>query len=77
MVVQVIVLAMAFYMLFAPLGLIGRPSGLLLAHAVLALPVVFVIVEAAFRRADRAVELVERLAELGRRKSSASETHEA
>lgn len=60
MVVPVIVLAIALYMLFAPLGLIGRPSGLLLAHTVLALPIVVVIVGAAFRRADRAVELAAR-----------------
>lgn len=60
MVVPVIVLAIALYMLFAPLGLIGRPSGLLLAHTVLALPVVVVIVGAAFRRADQAVELAAR-----------------
>jgi putative spermidine/putrescine transport system permease protein len=60
MVVPVIVLAIALYMLFAPLGLIGRPAGLLLAHTVLALPVVIVIVGAAFRRADRAVDLAAR-----------------
>ena len=60
MVVPVIVLAIALYMLFAPLGLIGRPAGLLLAHTVLALPVVIVIVGAAFRRADRSVELAAR-----------------
>lgn len=60
MVVPVIVLAIALYMLFAPLGLIGRPSGLLLAHTVLALPIVIVVVGAAFRRTDRAVELAAR-----------------
>ena len=60
MVVPVIVLAIALYMLFAPLGLIGRPAGLLLAHTVLALPIVIVIVGAAFRRADPAVELAAR-----------------
>lgn len=60
MVVPVIVLAIALYMLFAPLGLIGRPLGLLLAHTVLALPIVIVVVGAAFRRTDRAVELAAR-----------------
>lgn len=60
MVVPVIVLAIALYMLFAPLGLVGRPPGLLLAHTILALPIVVVIVGAAFRRADRAVELAAR-----------------
>lgn len=60
MIVPVIVLALALYMLFAPFGLVGRPAGLLLAHTVLALPVVIVIVGAAFRRADGAVELAAR-----------------
>jgi len=60
MVVPVIVLALGLYALFARLGLIGRPAGLVLAHAVLALPVVIVIVGAAFRRADVSVELAAR-----------------
>ena len=60
MVVPVIVLALALYMLFAPSGLVGRPLGLLLAHTVLALPVVIVIVGAAFRRSDPALELAAR-----------------
>ena len=59
-IVPVIVLALGFYVLFAPLGLIGRPLGLLLAHTVLALPVVIIIVEAAFLRADTSVELAAR-----------------
>jgi ABC-type spermidine/putrescine transport system permease subunit II len=60
LVVPVVVLALALYMLLAPLGLVGRPAGLLLAHTVLALPVVIVVVGAAFRRADVAVELAAR-----------------
>jgi ABC-type spermidine/putrescine transport system permease subunit II len=60
MVVPVIVLALALYALFARLGLIGRPAGLLLAHTVLAVPVVIVIVGAAFRRADAGIELAAR-----------------
>lgn len=60
MVVPVIVLALALYMVFAPLGLVGRPAGLLLAHTVLALPVVIVIVGAAFRRSDPSLELAAR-----------------
>jgi len=60
LIVPVIVLALAFYLLFAPLGLIGRPGGLLLAHTVLALPVVIVIVQAAFRRVDASLELAAR-----------------
>lgn len=60
MIVPVIVLALGFYVLFAPLRLIGRPIGLLLAHTVLALPVVIVIVQAAFRRVDASIELAAR-----------------
>lgn len=60
MVVPAIVLALGLYMLLAPFGLIGRPAGLLLAHTVLALPVVIVIVGAGFRRADGSVELAAR-----------------
>lgn len=60
MIVPVIVLALGFYVIFAPLGLIGRPLGLLLAHTVLALPVVIVIVQAAFQRVDASVELAAR-----------------
>ncbi len=59
-IVPVIVLALGLYVLFAPLGLIGRPAGLLLAHTVLALPVVVIIVGAQFRRTDAAVELAAR-----------------
>jgi ABC-type spermidine/putrescine transport system permease subunit II len=59
-IVPVIVLALGFYVLFAPLGLIGRPAGLLLAHTVLALPVVIIIVQASFRRVDGSVELAAR-----------------
>jgi putative spermidine/putrescine transport system permease protein len=60
MVVPAIVLALGLYALFARLGLIGRPAGLLLAHTVLALPVVIVIVGAAFRRVDASFELAAR-----------------
>jgi putative spermidine/putrescine transport system permease protein len=60
MIVPVIVLALCFYIFFAPLGLVGRPAGLLVAHTVLALPVVVVIVQAAFQRVDVSVELAAR-----------------
>jgi putative spermidine/putrescine transport system permease protein len=60
MVAPVIVLALGLYGLFAPFGLIGRPASLLLAHTVLALPVVIIIVGAGFRRADGVVELAAR-----------------
>jgi putative spermidine/putrescine transport system permease protein len=60
MVVPVIVLALGLYMLFSKLGLIGTPTSLFLAHTLLALPVVIVIVGAAFRRLDGSVELAAR-----------------
>jgi putative spermidine/putrescine transport system permease protein len=60
MVVPTIVLALGLYLLFAPFRLVGTPWALLLGHIVLALPVVLVIVGAAFRRADPAMELAAR-----------------
>lgn len=60
MVVPVIVLALGLYMLFSAAGLIGSAFSLFLAHTLLALPVVVVIVGAAFRRQDGAVELAAR-----------------
>jgi len=60
MVVPIIVLALGLYMLFAPLRLIGTPVALFLGHTVLALPVVIVIVAAAYERVDPAIELAAR-----------------
>jgi len=60
MVVPVIVLALGLYMLFSAAGMIGTPAALFLAHTLLALPVVIVIVGAAFRRQDLAIELAAR-----------------
>jgi putative spermidine/putrescine transport system permease protein len=60
MVVPVIVLALGLYMLFSAAGLIGSAVALFLAHTLLALPVVIVVVGAAFRRQDGAVELAAR-----------------
>ena len=60
MVVPVIVLALGLYMLFSAAGLIGSAFALFLAHTLLALPVVIVVVGAAFRRQDGAVELAAR-----------------
>ena len=60
MVVPVIVLALGLYMLFSAAGAIGTPLALFLAHTLLALPVVIVIVGAAFRRQDLAIELAAR-----------------
>lgn len=60
MVVPTIVLALGLYLLLAPLRLVGSPWGLFLGHVVIALPVVIVILGAAFRRADPSVELAAR-----------------
>jgi ABC-type spermidine/putrescine transport system permease subunit II len=60
MVVPAVVLAIALYLLFAPFRLIGTTSGILLAHTLLALPVVIVITGAAFRRVPPATELAAR-----------------
>jgi putative spermidine/putrescine transport system permease protein len=60
MIVPVIVLALGLYMLFSAAGMIGTPLALFLAHTLLALPVVIVIVGAAFRRQDLAIELAAR-----------------
>ncbi|MCC7283351.1 MAG: ABC transporter permease [Acetobacteraceae bacterium] len=60
MVVPVIVLALGLYMLFSAAGLIGSALSLFLAHTLLALPVVIVVVGAAFRRQDGAIELAAR-----------------
>lgn len=60
MVVPTIVLALGLYLLLAPFRLVGTAFGLFLGHVVLALPVVIVIVGAAFRRADAAIELAAR-----------------
>jgi putative spermidine/putrescine transport system permease protein len=60
MVVPVIVLALGLYVLLSPLRLIGTPVALFLGHTLVALPVVIVIVGAAFRRLDPSVELVAR-----------------
>jgi putative spermidine/putrescine transport system permease protein len=60
MVVPTIVLALGLYLLLAPFRLVGTPWGLFLGHSVVALPVVIVIVGAAFRRSDPATELAAR-----------------
>lgn len=60
MVVPVIVLALCLYMLFSAAGIIGSALALFLAHTLLALPVVIVIVGAAFRRLDLSIELAAR-----------------
>ncbi|HEV8615540.1 MAG TPA: ABC transporter permease [Methylomirabilota bacterium] len=55
-IVPYIITAIAVYFLFARLGLIGHPFGLLAAHTLLAVPKVVVIVAAALKGFDRTLE---------------------
>ena len=65
MVVPTIVLAIGLYLLFARFKLVGQPLALYLAHTIVATPLVIVIVSAALRTTDPAIELAAR--SLGRR----------
>jgi ABC-type spermidine/putrescine transport system permease subunit II len=60
MVVPTIVLAIGLYLLLARFKLVGQPVALYLAHTVVATPLVIVIVSAALRTTDEAVELAAR-----------------
>jgi len=60
MVVPSIVLAIGLYLLFARFRLVGQPVALYLAHTVVAAPLVIVIVSAALRTTDTAIELAAR-----------------
>jgi putative spermidine/putrescine transport system permease protein len=55
-IVPYIITAIAVYFLFARLGLVGHPLGLLAAHTLLAVPKVVVIVAAALKGFDRTLE---------------------
>ncbi len=55
-IVPYIITAIAIYFLFVRLGLVGSPFGLLAAHTLLAVPKVVVIVAAAFKGFDVALE---------------------
>src|SRR3546814_17515340 len=50
--VPVVVVAVAFYFLFAPLGLVNSPVGLVVAHTALALPFVVIDLHAALTGLD-------------------------
>ncbi|NIJ39496.1 putative spermidine/putrescine transport system permease protein [Sphingopyxis panaciterrae] len=63
LVVPVVVVAIAFYFLFAPLGLVNGPVGLIVAHSALALPFVVIVVHASLRGLD--LELLRAAASLG------------
>ncbi|MCT7378263.1 ABC transporter permease [Chelativorans salis] len=57
LVVPHIVIAVALYLTFAPLGLTGNLTGFVIAHTMLAVPYVVVTVSAALQRFDPALEL--------------------
>lgn len=63
LVVPVVVVAIAFYFLFAPLGLVNGSLGLIVAHTALAVPFVVIVVHAALRGLD--TELLRAAASLG------------
>lgn len=60
LVIPPIIAAMAFYRLFVPLGLIDSFTGLILAHAVLAAPLVLITVGASLAGFDRRLEQASR-----------------
>ncbi len=65
MVVPVVVIAIAFYFLFAPMGLVNGFAGLVIAHTVLAIPFVVIVVHASLQGFD--FELLRAAASLGAR----------
>lgn len=60
MVMPTIVLAIGLYLLFARFKIVGHPMALYLAHTVVAAPLVIVIVSAALKTTDSAIELAAR-----------------
>jgi ABC-type spermidine/putrescine transport system permease subunit II len=60
MVMPTIVLAIGLYLLFARFKVVGQPLALYLAHTVVAAPLVIVIVSAALKTTDSAIELAAR-----------------
>jgi putative spermidine/putrescine transport system permease protein len=65
LVVPIVVVAVAFYFLFAPLGLVNGPVGLIVAHSALALPFVVIVVHASLHGLDG--ELLRAASSLGAR----------
>ena len=57
LIVPHIIIAIALYLVFAPLGLIGNFFGFLLAHTMLSVPYVVITVTAALQRFDVTLEL--------------------
>lgn len=60
MVMPTIVLAIGLYLLFARFKIVGHPMALYLAHTIVAAPLVIVIVSAALKTTDSAIELAAR-----------------
>jgi putative spermidine/putrescine transport system permease protein len=56
LIVPTIITAIAAYFLFARLHLIGHPLGLMLAHTVIAIPLVVIVVSASLSGFDRRLE---------------------
>lgn len=56
LIVPVIILAIALYFAFAPLHLVGTVAGLVLAHVVLALPLVVIMLSGALQAIDEDLE---------------------
>ncbi len=57
LIVPHIVLAVAIYLVFAPVGLTGSYPGFVIAHSMLSVPYVVLTVTAALQRADPSLEL--------------------
>ena len=65
-VIPAILIAIGMYFMLARLGLVGTMSGLVLAHVALAIPVVFVVMSAAFSQFDFSQERAARSLGAGR-----------
>jgi putative spermidine/putrescine transport system permease protein len=57
MVIPLIIIGVALYHSFSPLGLSNSMLGLVLAHTIIAIPIVFVTVTASLKGVDRNLEL--------------------
>lgn len=57
MIIPLIIIGVALYHSFAPLGLSNSILGLVLAHTIIAIPIVFVTVTASLKGVDRNLEL--------------------
>ena len=60
MIIPVILIAIGTFYVFGKIGMVNTITGLVLAHTVLAIPIVMIILTAAFRTYDLNQELVAR-----------------